>query len=185
MRTGTEPRTYPNRDKSREYTRKANRLAREKKMNELRKDVKHNRADSNIVLLRDEAGDELIVAVRRGLFGHDRAPIIRVSAEEIAGACEDVKELGGIATKVGVMVLAQLTGHHLSYGAEGLAKALAKFARIDLDALKKEAEASDAGGGGAVSDVPEGTPDGSTEPGGSSESNPTPPGDYQAEGQPA
>lgn len=128
---------------------KTKRLDREKKMNELRKGLKRNRADTNIVLMRNEADEELVLAVRRGLLGHSSSPVLRISADEVVGAVEDIKELGGIATKVGVMVLAQLTGHHLSMGADGLAKALAKFAQIDLEAIKKEAEESDANDGGA------------------------------------
>jgi hypothetical protein len=149
--------------KRRKNKAKSLRLERARKMNELRKDVKRNKSDTNIVLMRGD--EELVIAVRRGLFGHDCSPILRVTADEIVGAVEDVKELGGIATKVGVMVLAQLTGHHLSYGAEGLAKALASFAQIDLEALAKEAANGTDGGG--PSELPASLADDVGEPGGS------------------
>lgn len=127
------------------------RKARNAKMAELRKLVAHSREDANIVLMKGD--DEIVLAVRRGLFGHDRSPIIRVPHEDLVGAVEDKVQLGNICTKLGVMVLAQLVGHHLSYGADELANAVAKWAGIDLAQLAKEAAdgAAETGtdGGGA------------------------------------
>lgn len=148
MRGTRETRSYPNRDKSRERKRKATRLAREAKHNELTRAVRRLRADANIVLLREDG--EVVVVPRRGLFGHARAPVFRIPDEQVVGAVEDLSELGGICTKLGVMVLAQLVGHNLAYGSDGLARALVKWAGIDLEALKKEIadERADEGGAG-------------------------------------
>lgn len=142
-------RDYPNRAKNRETRRKVNRLAVEKKRNKIAKLVKHLRADLNVVMMRGD--QEVILAPRLGLFGHANAPVYRLGDEEIAGACEDVIELGGICTKLGLMCLAQLVGHNLAYGSDGLAKQFAKWAGIDLEALKKAADADTQGDGGGDS----------------------------------
>jgi hypothetical protein len=149
----------------RKNKQKAKRLERETKMNELRKLVAHSREDAQIVLMKGD--DEVVFAVRRGLFGHDRAPVFRVSHEDVVGAVEDTTQLGGLCTKLGVMVLAQLTGHHLSRGVDDLAKALAKWAGIDLAELTKEAEVADAADGGGTPGVPAGPAGDVPGPGGS------------------
>lgn len=148
MRGTKETRTYPNRDKKRATKRKALRAKNRKLGEEVRKAVQKLRADVNIVFLNEE--DEVVVVPRIGLFGHARSPAYRIGHEIIVGAVEDAdhKELGGICTKLGVMVLAQAVGHHLAYGADGLARALAKWAGIDLEKLKEEADADKGGAGG-------------------------------------
>ena len=136
--------------------RKQRRLKNEKASAELRQGIKKLRADAALVALRSNG--EIIVGVRRGHFGHPSSPILRIQDEEIVGATEDVKELGAIATKLGVLALSQLFGYELAYGSEGLAKQIAKWAHIDVEALKKEIadEAGDADGGGAGDAAPGG-----------------------------
>lgn len=139
-------RTKPNAALKRTTKAKALRLAREAKRNALVREAKKSRADVGLVMLAPVSpGDDVILGVRRGLIGHPHSPIFRIKEEDIVGAIEKVEELGGIVTKIGVLVLAQLVGHNLAMGSDGLAKKLAAFARIDLAQLEKDAteEAAD------------------------------------------
>lgn len=133
---GTE-RKIPNKDKKRATKRKTKRLAFEAEINKLKKAYKQRRADLNLIMVRGE--DELVFGVRRGLFGHPAAPILRMKFEEIVGATEDVKEMGALVTKLGVLAMSQMIGYNLAYGTDDMAKALAKWCKIDLEALKAEA----------------------------------------------
>lgn len=138
MRGTTATRTKPNKDKKRSAKRKARRQEHAKQVGKLQAAYKSRRADLNIIMVRGE--DEVVLGVRRGLFGHCRAPILRMTHEEIVGAVEDSKELGSLVTKLGVLALSQLLGYNLAYGTEDMGKAFAKWAKVDLEALKKAEE---------------------------------------------
>lgn len=129
--------------KKRQVKRKARRLAHEQLMNIVRKEVKHNRTWANVVALRREKnadGPETVFGMRTGLFGHPTTTVLRLPDEKLVGAVEDHKELGEIVTQLGLLTMAALFNYNLALGPDGLAKAVCKWARIDLEALKKQAE---------------------------------------------
>ncbi len=136
----------------RDKKRKALRLDREQRRVEFTKKVHAGRANAQIVAIRQAAprlrGEapapgQVVFGMRTGLFGHPTQQVLRIQDEKIAGACENMSELGEIVSQIGILTLGALVNYNLAEGPEGLAKALAKWAAIDLEALRKEAEESD------------------------------------------
>lgn len=152
-------REYPNREKKRSTKRRALRLKTEAKKSKQREGVRKLRSDVALIAVVDpqwwakkmaiksnlnpdvlpNETEQVIIGVRRGALGGPNAPVLRISAEDIVGAAEDNRQLGEWCTKLGVLCLSQLLGYNLAYGPDGLGKALAKFAQIDLEALKRAA----------------------------------------------
>ena len=99
---------------------------------------RHLRADAPVIALRREAAGEIVIGVRRGLFGHPGTVVLRVDDVSIAGIAEDNTELAKFVNNVGLLTVAQLFGHNLAEGLEGLGKAVAKWAGLDLEALARE-----------------------------------------------
>lgn len=93
---------------------------------------------ANIMMVRGK--EEVVLGQRTGLFGHPTTTVLRLPDEKIVGAVEDVKELGEIVTQLGILALAALVNYNPAFGPEGLAKALARWANIDLTELEKRAE---------------------------------------------
>jgi hypothetical protein len=54
-----------------------------------------------------------------------------------------MNEMGEIVTKIGLLTLGALLNYNLAGGPEGLAYALAKWAGMDVEAMRKAAQASD------------------------------------------
>lgn len=136
--------------RKRDVKRKGLRLLREASRNIVAGRVKKSRADAHVVALRrkpprlrgeDETPGEVVLGMRTGLFGHPTTTVLRVKDEAIVGAVEDNKELGELVSQVGLLTLAALFNYNLAWGPDGLPKAMAKWAGIDVEALKKAAAA--------------------------------------------
>lgn len=131
----------------RDQRKKGQRLARRALTEMVARRVANTRTYASVVAVRRpdaEKGPEILFGMRTGLFGHPTTTTLRVKDEQIVGAVEDVKELGEIVTQVGLLTLAALVNYNLAWGPEGLAKALARWACIDLTELEKRAEAEEA-----------------------------------------
>jgi hypothetical protein len=124
--------------KKRDVRRKGLRLLREASRNIVRESVKAERANASVVALRREGNT--IFGMRTGLFGHPTTTVLRVPDETVVGAIEDAQELGSMVTQVGMLVMASLFNYNLAFGVEGLAKKMAAWAGIDVEALRKAAE---------------------------------------------
>lgn len=107
---------------------------------------KRMRADLAVTALRREIDGEIVIGVRKGLFGHPGTVILRVDDASLVGCVEDREELAKLVNNVGILAVSQLFNHNLAEGIEGLAKTIVRWAGIDLEALKAEAE-QDAGPG--------------------------------------
>lgn len=130
------PKGTVNSAKKRTNKRKALRLKNEAKRLRLAKRARAKQGDVNLRSLALD--DKVIIGVRRGLIGHQRGVVLSVSHEDIVGGIENPSEFGGVCTKLGLLTLAALLGVSVAEGPDFLAKELARFAQIDLDALKKE-----------------------------------------------
>lgn len=128
----------------RDAKRKQKRLALERARNELSTARKRLRTDAPITALRLEAKGEIVIGVRRGLFGHPNDVVLRVDDTSIVGCVEDRAELAKLVNNVGLLVVSQLFRHDLAEGVDGLGKSIATWAGIDLDKLAAEAAADDA-----------------------------------------
>jgi hypothetical protein len=142
--------------RKRQVRQKGLRLLREASRNILAEKVKASRATANVVALRrlppKQRGEEgvyqppgeVVFGMRTGLFGHPTTTVLRVKDETIVGANEEGddgrKELGEIVTQLGLLTAAALFNYNLAWGPDGLAKAMAKWAGIDVEALRKAAE---------------------------------------------
>jgi hypothetical protein len=138
--------------KKRDKRRKGLRLKRAARLQALTTRAKSNRATAEVVALNQRParvrGDEqptgqIVFGMRTGLFGHPTTTVLRVPDEQIAGAVEDMNEMGEIVTKIGLLTLGALLNYNLAGGPEGLAYALAKWAGMDVEAMRKAAQASD------------------------------------------
>lgn len=128
--------------KSRDAKRKLQRLQAEKATRASLSAVLPSYADCNLRMIVDKE-DRVLIGLRRGEWGHTNPVILPISPETIVGATEDAKEFATILTQLGMLTLSTLLKYDLADGPEKMAKALAKFAKIDLEALKTEAEESD------------------------------------------
>lgn len=86
-----------------------------------------------------ETGD-ILIGVARGITGSGEI-LYRLEPDKLAGAIEDRKELAVIVNNLGLLVLAQLSGFNLAESLDELPKAIAKWAHIDVQALKKDEQA--------------------------------------------
>lgn len=132
----------PNKQKSPTPKRRKNRAKTKRqeharKMNVLAAVKRKLRSDVSITALRLERDEEVVVGVREGLFGHPRTTLLRLDDIAIAGAAEDVGELAKLVNNVGILVTSQLFGHNLAEGLQDLGKSIARWAGIDIEALKK------------------------------------------------
>lgn len=127
-----------NKDKKRAAKRKALRLANEATRNKVNAMVRDESGNANLRIIR--ADGKVAIGLRHGLYGFDQTVVLPIQDEQIAGACEDQNELASIVTKVGILALSKLIGYRLEQGLDGLALALAKWARIDIAGLKEDAE---------------------------------------------
>lgn len=130
--------------KRRDQRKKGQRLAKRALTETVVRQLSHQRTYSNIVMVRrpetPTAGGELLLGVRTGLFGHPTTTVLKIQDEKVVGAVEDTKELGEIVTQLGLLTLGALLNYNLAMGPDGLAKALARWANIDLSELEKKAE---------------------------------------------
>ncbi len=125
-----------NRRKNRQ---KAKRLATAAEMLQLRQGLESLKADTNIRMVRTPENG-VALGVRHGLIGHPQEVVLQVTGEKIVGGVEDVQELAEVVNQVGLLTLASLLRFNLADGPEELARALARWAGIDLKALKAAAE---------------------------------------------
>jgi hypothetical protein len=135
--------------KKRDKRRKGLRLKRAARLQALTTRAKSNRATAEVVALNQRParvrGDEqptgqIVFGMRTGLFGHPTTTVLRVPDEQIAGAVEDMNEMGEIVTKIGLLTLGALLNYNLAGGPEGMAVAFARWAGLDLEALKKASD---------------------------------------------
>lgn len=119
--------------------RKQKRLATEEVSRQIGRARKRLRSDAPVVALRRAIDGEVVIGIRRGLFGHPGTVLLRVDDASIVGCVEDKAELGKLVNNVGLLVTAALFKHNLAEGVDGLAKSIARWAGIDLEALAKEA----------------------------------------------
>jgi hypothetical protein len=124
--------------KRRKNRAKAKRLETAKLKAQVRQALKALKADVHVVALKHPS--EVVFGIRTGLLGHPTTTVLRVPHEKIVGGVEDNQELGEVVTQLGLLALGGLLRFNLAMGPEELAKAFAKWAGIDLEALKKEAE---------------------------------------------
>ena len=139
--------------KKRDKKRKGLRLQRKLARNVLTTKLRSDRAFANVVAIRQgprfsrdtatETPGQIVFGMRTGLFGHPTTTVLRIPYDQIVGATEDMKEMGEIVTKLGLLTLGALLNYNLTGGPEGMAKALAEWAEIDLEALRKEAAADE------------------------------------------
>lgn len=126
--------------KSRDAKRKRKRLALRAVTSAVGKARKRLRSDAPVIAVRRSQQEEIVIGVRRGLFGHPGTVILKIDDLSIAGMSEDVGELAKFINNVGLLTVAQLFKHDLTQGINGLAQSIASWAGIDLEALKKAAE---------------------------------------------
>lgn len=129
----------------RDQRKKGQRLARRALSELVVRQMAHQRTYANVIAVRRAAagteGGNILFGMRTGLFGHPTTTTLKVEDEKLVGAVEDVRELGEIAAQVGLLTLGALVNYNLAWGPEGLAKALCRWANIDLSELEKAAEA--------------------------------------------
>lgn len=101
----------------------------------MKKRLSTGRRDSRITSTYSPETGEILIGVARGFTGAGEV-LYRIDAEKLAGAVEDRAELAVIVNNLGLLVLAQLTGFNLAESLEELPKALAKWAHIDIKALR-------------------------------------------------
>jgi hypothetical protein len=89
---------------------------------------------ANVTAIRNN--EETVFGMRTGLFGHPTTTVLRIADEKVVGAIEDPSELGEIVTQLGMLTAAALFNYNLAFGTEGLAEAMAKWAGIDVAALR-------------------------------------------------
>ena len=126
-------------NKRRDQRKKGQRLARRALTETIKRLETNQRTYANVVCIRRDGN--LLFGMRTGLFGHPTTTTLKVEDEKIVGAVEDTKELGEIVTQLGLLTLGALVNYNLAWGPEGLAKALARWAHIDLSELEAKAEA--------------------------------------------
>lgn len=97
------------------------------------------RRESRVVSQYIPADGSIVIGVAKGWTGSGEV-LYRLEAEKLAGAIEDRKELAVIVNNLGLLVLAQLCQFNLAENLTELPKALAKWAHIDMKALKAEDE---------------------------------------------
>jgi hypothetical protein len=141
--------------KKRDVKRKGLRLLRQASRNLLVEKVRKTRADAKVVAIRQQPpklrGEEqepggILFGMRTGLLGHPTTTVLKVPDEKLVGCMEEDKnearkELTELVTQVGLLTLAALFNYNLAWGPDGLAKAIVKWAGIDVEALRKAAEA--------------------------------------------
>ena len=93
-----------------------------------------------------QAGDgmgnpQIAVGVKRGLLGHPRPhPMITITEDELVAALDSTKELAPVLTKIGIVVLSQLTGFSLAEGPDALVEHVARWAGVDVKGLREQAK---------------------------------------------
>ncbi len=136
--------------KKRDKRRKGLKLKRAASRQSLRTELKTKRVYANVVAINqraprvrgeDQPAGSVVFGMRTGLFGHPTTTVLRVPDEQIVGAVEDLKEMGEIVTKVGLLTLGALLNYDLAGGPEKMARRFAEWAGIDLTALDAAAEA--------------------------------------------
>lgn len=130
----------PPTSKRRKNRQKAKRLAGEAVRAQLGRARKKLRADAPVTAIRRAMQGEIVIGVRKGLFGHPGTVILKIDDASLVGCVEDRAELAKLVNNVGLLVVAQLFRHDLTQGIEGLAKTIVAWAGIDLEALQKAAE---------------------------------------------
>jgi hypothetical protein len=127
----------------RDQRKKGQRLAKRELNDRVVAALTNKRTHCNVVGIRRQ--DEVLFGMRTGLFGHPTTTTLKVKDEQIVGANEKgeagLKELGEIVTQLGLLTLGAMLNYNLAWGPEGLAKALARWANIDLSELQAQADA--------------------------------------------
>lgn len=129
----------PPTSRRRKNRQREKRIAGEALRAQLGRARKHLRADAPVIAIRRVQQGEIAIGIRRGLFGHPGTVLLRVDDASIVGCTEDNTELAKLVNNIGLLVAAQLFGHDLTKGVEGLGKSIATWAGIDLEALAKAA----------------------------------------------
>jgi hypothetical protein len=75
--------------------------------------------------------------------------MIRVTEDELVAALDSTKEFAPVLTKLGILVLAQLTGFNLALGPDALIEHAARWAGVDVKGLREAAAAERHKGHGA------------------------------------
>jgi hypothetical protein len=145
--------------KSRDAKRKAKRLATKALTNLVGAARRRLRTDAPVVAVRRGKDREIVIGVRKGLMGHPGTVILRIDDVSIAGMQEDVAELAKFINNVGLLTVAQLFRHDLAQGIDGLAKSIATWAGVDLEALKATADAESGDTSTPQAEVPAPTPE--------------------------
>lgn len=101
------------------------------------------RRDSRITSQFFPETGEILIGVAQGFTGAGEI-LYRLDQEKLAGAIEDRKELAVIVNNLGLLVLAQLSGFNLAESLDGLPKALAQWAHIDVAKALKDEQADTA-----------------------------------------
>lgn len=125
--------------KRRKNKQKAKRLAHTQLMNEISTTARKLRADASLVAVRRVMQGDVIIGVRKGLFGHPNPVMLRLDDASIAGCAEDKTELAKFVNNMGLLVVSQMFNHNLAEGIEKLGESIARWAGIDLEALRKAA----------------------------------------------
>jgi hypothetical protein len=89
----------------------------------------------------------VVLCVRRGALGHPIRALLALDDLTLVGALEDPNELGRVIFQVGAVTLCTLLGYDMTAtttdgkpaaSVKGLMEHLANWAKLDIEALKKE-----------------------------------------------
>ena len=97
------------------------------------------RGDCSVVVITHPGLDGIEFAVAQGRYAATDRIYFSVDHDVLAGALDDVTELGPIMAKLGLLVACKLIGFNIALGPDKLAEAYCKWAGIDVAALKEEA----------------------------------------------
>ncbi len=93
-----------------------------------------------LMAVQNPGVDHMTIGVRRGVFASHSSIALNVTHDDLIGAIDDPQELGNVVVKLGILGFAGLINYNLAYGVEGLPEAAARWAGIDVDALKADAK---------------------------------------------
>ena len=92
---------------------------------------------ASLVSTQVEGKDELYISISGGRYSTVSRVGLKLAHEELVGGIEDANEMGAIVVKIGILAASALIGYNLANGVEGLAKAFAEWAGVDVDALNE------------------------------------------------
>ncbi len=98
------------------------------------------RGATELMAVQNPGNDKLTVGIRSGLYASRGNIALDISHDALIDALDDPQKLGDVVAKIGILAFAGLIGYNLAYGVDGLPDAAARWAGIDVDALRADAD---------------------------------------------